>query len=122
MKRSDIPDLKVLLLANKWMRESVFEDGRPQGIVDSLVESGVPFKVALRKVEHMESRGLLESGTSPNYAWPTPAGQRIVRDAALDLIARKILAQKQRWPAGSDVTLYESASQVAPQQTPGGPQ
>ena len=71
MKRSDIPDEHVLELARRW---HVSPDRTEPGVVAALVAEGVPAKLALAKVEHMVSRGLLEYGVSPNYAWPTRLG------------------------------------------------
>jgi hypothetical protein len=66
MKRSDIPDGHVVDLARQWRADSL---GNP-GVISALVAEGVPAKLALAKVEHLIQRGLLESGVSPNFAWP----------------------------------------------------
>jgi hypothetical protein len=66
MKRSDIDDEHVIELARRW-RERPFEC---PGVVAALVDEGVPLRLARAKVEHMEDRGLLESGVSVDYAWP----------------------------------------------------
>lgn len=66
MKRGDIADAHVLDLARAWIADP-FE--KP-GVVEALVAEGVPEKVAVRKVEHMVDRDLLEYGTSPYHAWP----------------------------------------------------
>lgn len=66
MKRSDISDEHVLGLARQWR-----EDHSKLGVVRALIAEGIPEKVALRKVEHMIQRGLLECGVSLYYPWPT---------------------------------------------------
>lgn len=71
MKRADIADRDVVALAAAW------REGGP-GVVTSLVERGVPEKVALRKIEHMVDRDLLDYGTSPYFAWPTDAGTALL--------------------------------------------
>ncbi|WP_433355491.1 hypothetical protein ACQP25_16885 [Microtetraspora malaysiensis] len=45
---------------------------RRAAVVDALTEEGVPEKVVLRKVEHLE-RGLMGCGASPYYALPPTA-------------------------------------------------
>jgi hypothetical protein len=67
MKRSDIDDEHVVELARRW-RERPFEC---PGVVAALVAEGVPLRLARAKVEHLESRRLLQSGVSVDYAWPT---------------------------------------------------
>lgn len=66
MKRSDIDDAHVIELAAAWW------EGRPDapGVVAALEAEGVPRRLAVAKVEHMTTRGLLDYGVSPNYAWP----------------------------------------------------
>lgn len=66
MKRSDIPDDHVIELARRWRDEP----GSP-GAVAALIAEGIPAKLALRKVEHLVERGLLDYGVSPYCAWPT---------------------------------------------------
>jgi hypothetical protein len=66
MKRSDIPDERVIALARAW-RDQPF---REPGVVAALISEGVPRKLALAKVEHLVSRGLLDYGVTPNFAWP----------------------------------------------------
>lgn len=66
MKRADIPDEHAVALARQW------RDGSNQpGVVAALVAEGVPEKLAISKIEHLASRGLLDYGVSPHYAWPT---------------------------------------------------
>lgn len=65
VKRSDISDAHVVELAQRW------RDGLGDGVVSALVAEGVPPRLAVSKVEHLVSRGLLDYGVSPNYAWPT---------------------------------------------------
>lgn len=64
MKRSDIPDDHVVELAQRW------RDRVGPGVVEALVNEGVPEKLAVSKVLHLCSRGLLNYGVSPYYAWP----------------------------------------------------
>lgn len=81
MKRADIPDAHVIELARAWqdavrpftLAMGRMLSGKPPsvlGVVEALMAEGIPEKLALRKVEHLEDRGLLESGTSSYYAWP----------------------------------------------------
>lgn len=65
MKRSDIPDDHVLDLARRWKA-----DKSAPGVIRALMAESIPERLALAKVEHMISRGLLECGVSPYYAWP----------------------------------------------------
>ena len=67
MKRSELADDHVLALARRWQQDRA---GLEPGVIAALMAEGVPHKVALAKVEHMTSRGLLDYGVSPNYAWP----------------------------------------------------
>jgi hypothetical protein len=64
MKRSDIPDQHVIDLARRWQQHE------GPGVVDALVEEGVPAKLAYSKVERLSDRGLLNYGVSPRFAWP----------------------------------------------------
>jgi hypothetical protein len=66
MKRSDISDEHVLELARRWYDKPFANPG----VIPALVAEGVPYKLALAKVEHLCTRGLLDYGVSPNYAWP----------------------------------------------------
>ena len=65
MKRSDIPDDHVVELARQWVY-----DTKSPGVVNALVDEGIPEKLALAKVQHLIQRGLLECGVSPYFAWP----------------------------------------------------
>lgn len=79
MKRSDIPDELVLRHAAEW-----FDGPRPTstlGVVGRLICEGVPSHLAESKVEHLVSRGLLECGVSPWFAWPTEAGRALLSNA-----------------------------------------
>lgn len=67
MKSSDIPDDLVIGLARRWREGGYFEH---PGVVDALVELGIPRKLAYAKVERLIRRRLLECGVSPNFAWP----------------------------------------------------
>mgnify|MGYP007099774091 CR=1 FL=1 len=67
MKRSDIADPRVINLAAAWQADP---QNNP-GVIVALTNLGVPRKVAVAKVEHLITRGLLDCGVSPNYAWPT---------------------------------------------------
>jgi hypothetical protein len=66
VKRADIPDEHVLDLARAWQQDP---HGRP-GVIQALMDEGVPRNLAYAKVEHMVTRRLLDYGVSPNYAWP----------------------------------------------------
>jgi hypothetical protein len=66
VKRADIPDNHVVELARRWRDEPP-----APGVVAALIAEGVPAKLALRKVEHLVSKGLLDFGVSPHFAWPT---------------------------------------------------
>jgi hypothetical protein len=46
-----------------------------KGVIELLVEEGVPEKLAYAKVEKLSDDGYLDYGTSPRYAWPT--GKRL---------------------------------------------
>ena len=98
MKRSDITDERVFAILDAG-------DGR---VIDALVAQGVPVKVAYRKVQHMDRRGLIDYGTSLNHVWrrtPNPyevaaadisaALQDAVRPLGETMIAG--LAKLQRW-------------------------
>ena len=65
MKRSDIADEHVLELARAWQ-----EDHSNPPVLDALEAEGIPAKLAISKIEHLCSRGLLEYGVSPRAAWP----------------------------------------------------
>lgn len=67
MKRSDIPDEHVIDLARRW-RDSPFTH---PGVIAALQAEGIPYRLALAKVEHLCRRGKLDYGVSPNYAWPS---------------------------------------------------
>lgn len=72
MKRRDIDDLLVIRGAADWW------DRRDQGTLcvgARLVGMGIPSKLAVAKIEHLVSRGMLEYGVSPWFAWPTPKGR-----------------------------------------------
>lgn len=86
MKRSDIPDELVLALSHLWSSQlRAWELGTrgytPAGVIECLVAAGVPYKVALRKVEHMCDRDLLDYGVSPDCAWLTAKGAAILAEA-----------------------------------------
>ena len=85
MKRSDIPNDHVVDLARRWRIDA------EQGVVAALVAEGVPEKLALRKVEHLVDKGLLDYGTSPYYAWPTDMEDQPV---GMDRIVEKLDAAK----------------------------
>lgn len=76
MQLKDIDDRRVVQLAHDWQK------GAPEGVVAALVTEGVPRKLAVAKVEQLESKRLLESGVSSNYAWPTPAGEALLAQEA----------------------------------------
>ena len=67
MKSSDIDDQHVIDLAQAWHEAPLVNPG----VVQALVEEGVPKKLAFAKVERLCDRGFLEYGVSPSCAWPT---------------------------------------------------
>lgn len=73
MKRSDIDDQHVLDLARAW-QEAPLHLATP-GVIQALVDEGIPPRLAYAKVAHLSMRGYLEWGVSANYAWPT--GKRL---------------------------------------------
>lgn len=72
MKRSDIPTATVIRYAAE-MHDAPLLMGRMVG--DRLVEDGFPPKVVIAKIEQLVSCRLLDYGTSPWSAWPTPEGR-----------------------------------------------
>ena len=68
MKAADIDDQHVIDLARAWQQAPLFA---APGVVQALIDEGVPPKVALHKVEKLNRRGYLDYGTSANYSWPT---------------------------------------------------
>lgn len=78
MKRSDISDREALEAC--WPYADTNVPGaipllEISGAIMVLQESGWPFKVALRKLEQLYDRHLIECGVSLNYPWRTPAGE-----------------------------------------------
>jgi hypothetical protein len=71
VKSSDIADQHVIDLAQAW-RDNPLQF---PGVVQALIEEGVPRKLAYAKVERLSSRGFLDYGVSPSCAWPT--GKRL---------------------------------------------
>lgn len=67
MKRSDIDDQHVIDLAQQWVDAKAAHPG----VVMALVAEGIPEKLALSKVEHLDLRGFLDCGTTPYFSWPT---------------------------------------------------
>lgn len=50
--------------------------------LDVLVEmTGAPEKVCLRAMERADGRGLIDWGVNIRWAWPTPEGERLYREA-----------------------------------------
>lgn len=79
MKRSDISDREALEACWAWGAS----DDRG-GAVQVLQAAGWPFKVVVRKLEHLDDRGLIDYGVSLNYPWRTPEGEvELVRLALL---------------------------------------
>jgi len=66
VKRADIADDHVVELARRWKDRPFAQPG----VVAALTAEGIPLKLALAKVEHLVTRGLLDYGVSPFYAWP----------------------------------------------------
>lgn len=69
-KCSDIDADHVVDLA----RQSFSHGGVGLGVVAALVAEGWPERLALAKVEKLVSKGRLDYGVSPYYAWPEPDG------------------------------------------------
>jgi hypothetical protein len=69
-KCSDIDADHVVELA----RQSFSHGGVGLGVVAALVAEGWPERLALAKVEKLVSKGRLDYGVSPYYAWPEPEG------------------------------------------------
>lgn len=65
MQCKDIQDAHVVELARRW-----HQDHHENGVVMALMAEGIPEKLALRKVESLVKKGLLEYGSSPYGAWP----------------------------------------------------
>lgn len=80
MKRSDLDDVHVLALAARW-RASGYDT--VPGVIQALMDEGVPAKVARAKVEHLVSRGLMDYGVSPSFAWPTQEGLTLLRSSTI---------------------------------------
>lgn len=68
MQSKDILDQHVIDLAQAWCDGTLHHT---PGVVEALMAEGVPEKLAVTKVERLVSRGYLEVGGSPYYAWPT---------------------------------------------------
>ena len=66
MQSKDIPDSKVMEYAQNWA-DNPFTS---PGVVQALVNDGVPEKLARVKVEKLVDKGMLDYGTSSYYAWP----------------------------------------------------
>ena len=73
MHRRDITDAQVF---RSFAKAEEWELGHP---IKDLEEQGVPYKVALRKVEQMVNRGLFDYGVSINYVWLTEQGAELMR-------------------------------------------
>lgn len=83
VKRSDIDDVHVIALAQRWaMDHHLLQGRRIPGVVQALINEGVPAKLAYAKVEHLVDRGLLDCGTSSRLSWPTPEGLALLRATA----------------------------------------
>jgi hypothetical protein len=72
VKRSDISDATALRACWPW--------GTPDGTsaLSNLEALGFPTKVAIAKLEHLEARGLAQSGVSIAYVWRTPEGEALL--------------------------------------------
>jgi hypothetical protein len=66
MKRADIPDDHVVALARRWQLDG------GAGAWSTLVDEGVPAKLATAKIEHLTTCGLLDYGVSVKLPWPGP--------------------------------------------------
>lgn len=93
MKRGDITDEQVLAIIDSG-------NGR---VIDALTAQGVPAKVAFRKLQHMDQRGLIDYGTSLHHVWRrTPAvdpfaGLQSALQEAMRPLAETLLAGMMRW-------------------------
>jgi hypothetical protein len=74
LQLKDIPDELVLLLAQTWHQNYNI------GVHDALIALGFPDKLAYRKIEHLCSRGMLEYGCTPRYAWLTEKGEEYLKN------------------------------------------
>lgn len=67
MQRSDIDDQHVIDLAQKWYDRP----NKNPGVVAALIGEGVPYDLAMEKVEDLSDRDYLDYGGSAYFAWPT---------------------------------------------------
>lgn len=70
VKRSDISDLEALEACWPWGGGA----HAAPGALAQLAER-YPEKIAWRKLEQLEDRGLIDYGVSINYPWRTPEGE-----------------------------------------------
>lgn len=70
MKRADIDDAAVLALV-----------GNAVDVAELMVERGIPYKLALAKLEHLSDRGLIDYGVVLNRPWLTDAGRALLAEA-----------------------------------------
>lgn len=79
MKRSDVSDRQALEAVRPSGEQLPPLDGlnymENDSALQRLQHAGVPFKIALRKLEHLDDRGLIEYGVSLNYPWRTEKGE-----------------------------------------------
>lgn len=89
MQAKDIPDRLVVRYALLW------HCGRPTGVLQSLIEQGVPAKLALHKIVRLSGRGLLDYGVSPSCAWPTEKGLAMLSGKASEVTPPKTAGGRQ---------------------------
>ena len=76
MQCKDIPDVVVLRHAANWRAMPKHCSPVIEALKHTYPEA--PGKLLYRKVCHLVDRGLMEYGTSPYTAWPTPEGEGIL--------------------------------------------
>ena len=71
--------MKVKDVSDRVALEACWGYGKPDnrgGAIQVLQrDHDIPFKVALRKLEQLDRRGLIEYGVSLNFPWRTPEGE-----------------------------------------------
>lgn len=75
MQVKDVTDAQVFAYLDEYGR------GNPLEALQQ--KDGVPFKVALRKLERMVGMGWLQYGSSLNYVWITEEGKARLRELGI---------------------------------------
>lgn len=81
MKISDIDTQHVVDLAHAWR----ISKGDGTGVVRALLEEGIPEKLARAKVLKLIDQGILECGTSVDYAWPVVPQKKKISDSDIPI-------------------------------------